>query len=195
MNYLAHLALSHFSAELQVGNYLGDVLRGKEVAALPPDIRRGVLLHRAIDRLTDADPNVRQVNRLLASRHGRYAPVFSDIAFDYFLCRNWTALMPTDFTAFCLRTYTVLQTGKSYMPPRAARYVDAMIDDDWLALYTTAAGMQQVFARLRPRLSRPELLVGIDDSLQEYAPALNRTLLLLFPRLQVLAATYREPRT
>ncbi len=192
MNYLAHLALSHFSADLQVGNYLGDVLRGGEVSALPLGIRRGVMLHRAIDRLTDADPDVREVNRLLTGRHGRYAPVLSDIAFDHFLCRNWTIMMPTAFAPFCQHTYAALRAGKPHMPPRAARYVEAMTDDDWLALYTTTAGMRQVFARLRPRLSRPELLTGINGSLQEFAPAFNRAFLLLFPRLQALATTYRE---
>ena len=195
MNYLAHLALSHFSADLQVGNYLGDILRGREVATLPPEIRRGVFLHREIDRLTDANKDVKAVNRLLSGRHGRYAPVLSDIAFDHFLCLNWQKLMPTAFAPFCQHTYAVLRAGKPHMPVRAARYVDGMTSDNWLALYTTPAGMRRVFARLRPRLSRPELLTGIDDSLRDFAPVLNRALLLLFPRLQALAETYREPRT
>ena len=195
MNYLAHLALSHFSADLQVGNYLGDMLRGREVAALSPEVRRGVQLHREIDRLTDADADVRAINRLLSVRHGRYAPVLSDIAFDHFLCLNWKQLMPTDFALFCQHTYAVLRAGKPHMPVRAARYVDGMTQDNWLALYTTPTGMRQVFDRLQPRLSRPELLTGIDDSLRDFAPALNRTFLLLFARLQTLADTYREPRT
>ena len=193
MNYLAHLALSYFSADLQAGNFLGDVLRGREVDALPAGIRRGVELHRAIDRLTDAHAEVRKTNRILSLRHGRYAPVISDIAFDYFLCRNWSTLMPLPFNAFRKATYGNLLAARKHMPPRAVRYVEGMTADDWLQLYATPRGMQQVFRRLLPRLSRPALLDGVNDTLEEHTPVLNRTLLHLFPALQALAETYREP--
>ncbi|CAH1000486.1 Acyl carrier protein phosphodiesterase [Neolewinella maritima] len=193
MNYLAHLALSHFSPDLQVGNFLGDILRGSEVDLLPAGIRRGVTMHRAIDRLTDADPDVRRLNRLLTVRHSRYAPVLSDVAFDYFLCLNWSQLMDVDIVAFRTRTYGNLQAAREHMPERAARHVDGMTKSDWLRLYTSAAGMQQVFLRMRPRMSQPHYLNDIDESLRELAPQFNRTLLLLFPRLQTLADTFRDP--
>ncbi|MBB4077776.1 acyl carrier protein phosphodiesterase [Lewinella aquimaris] len=192
MNFLAHLTLSHFSADLQVGNYLGDLLRGKEVAQLREGIHRGVLMHRAIDRLTDADADVRAVNRLLRSRHGRYAGVISDIAFDHYLCRNWVLLGPVPFALFTRTTYRNLLAAREEMPERARRYVNGMVEDDWLSLYATADGMHKVFERLLPRLSRPEKLAGVEESLQEYDAAINRALLLLFPRLQSLAESYRE---
>ena len=192
MNFLAHLTLSHFSADLQVGNFLGDLLRGSEVDDLPPGIRRGVEMHRAIDFLTDADPDVRALNALLRGRHGRYAPVISDVAFDHFLYRNWAELGPEPFADFTERTYARMAAARAEVPARARVHIDGLVRHAWLAMYATPDGMRGVFRRMRPRLSRPEMLRGVDVTLQELSGPFNRTLLLLFPRLQQLADTYRE---
>lgn len=192
MNFLAHLTLSHFSADLQVGNFVGDFIRGRELYDLAPGIRRGVELHRAIDALTDSDPEVRILNRVLAKRHGRYAPVVSDIAFDHFLYLAWPTLGPEPFPAFRDRSYARLLGARAFLPPRVNGYVESMVGGDWLELYTTPAGMARVFDRLEVRLSRPALLAGVNDTLREQADRFNFTLRALFPRLRELADTYRD---
>ena len=192
MNFLAHLTLSHFSPDLQVGNFVGDFVRGRELESLPAGVRRGVLLHRAIDALTDADPDVRRLNAVLHDRHGRYAPVVSDIAFDYFLHLAWEEFGPAPFPAFSQSTYAVLRQARPGLSPRLNRYVDAMVGGAWLELYTTPTGMRQVFHRLEARLSKPGLLDGVNETLRIHATLFNFTLHALFPRLQALAATYRE---
>ncbi|NJB85567.1 acyl carrier protein phosphodiesterase [Lewinella marina] len=193
MNFLAHLALSHYSADLQVGNFIGDLLRGRgEVDTLPEGIRRGVELHRRIDRFTDADPDVRRLNARLRSAHGRYAGVISDVAFDHFLFLNWEALGPAPFPAFTQQAYDRLHAARPLLPRRLVPHVDGLTRHQWLSVYTSEEGMADVFRRMLPRLSRPELLRGVNQSLQEHHDAFNRTLLLLFPRLQALARTYRD---
>ena len=192
MNYLAHLTLSHFSADLQVGNFLGDLIRGREVGTYRPELRRGVEMHRAIDRATDTYPEVWRLNSRLRAIHGRYAPVISDIAFDYFLWLNWQAVMPEPFETFRHRTYANLTDALPELSPRVAGYVHSMVADDWLLRYTSHQGMSSVFTRLRSRLSKPELLDGIEDTLVDLAPAFNRTFMHLFPHLQALSDTYRD---
>lgn len=192
MNFLAHLVLSHHSADLQVGNFIGDLVRGREVARLPEGIRRGVELHQEIDRLTDADPDVRQLNRALGERHGRYATVISDIAFDYFLFLNWDTLAPTAFSAFTGEVYLRVGEARAHLPTRIWPQIDGLLRHRWLSMYTSRPGMDGVFRRMLPRLSRPELLEGVMDSLEEQHVPFNRTLLLLFPRLQALANSYRD---
>lgn len=192
MNYLAHLTLAHFSADLQVGNFLGDLIRGKEVSTYRAALRRGVEMHRAIDRATDAYAEVRTLNAQLRIKHGRYAPVLSDIAFDYFLWLNWDALMAQPFDHFKEQTYANLAAAVPELSPRIAGYVRSMVADDWLARYTTPEGMSSVFTRLRRRLSKPELVDGIEDTLVDLGPAFNRTFLHLFPHLQALSDTYRD---
>jgi len=148
-------------------------------------------MHRAIDKFTDEDQDVRKLNRLIAKRHGRYAGVVSDIGFDYFLWRNWEVYGPGDFSDFTRTTYQGLFAHREHMSDRVKGYVDGMVKDDWLRLYTSLTGMHQVYHRLRPRLSRPEQLDGIEHLLVDFEEEFNQTFLLLFPRLQALANAYR----
>lgn len=148
-------------------------------------------MHQAIDRLTDEHPAVRQLNRRVAKYHGRYASVVTDIGFDYFLCENWTRYGPTDFEAFRVGTYWALQLRQEHMPPRVRGYIDGMLRHDWLSLYQTPDGMAHVFGRLRPRLSRPALLDGVESLVTAEYEAFNQTFHQLFPELQLLADAYR----
>lgn len=152
-------------------------------------------MHRAIDKLTDEDPDVRELNKLIADRHGRYAGVITDIGFDYFLWRNWEDLGPGDFAAFTQATYAELYARREHMDDRVKGYVNGMVKDNWLHLYTSRPGMQMVFNRLRPRLSKPEMLDGIETLLVDFEQEFNQTFLLLFPRLQDLANAYRPDST
>ncbi|PPK86717.1 acyl carrier protein phosphodiesterase [Neolewinella xylanilytica] len=192
MNFLAHLTLSHFSADLQVGNFIGDFIRGRELAALPPGIRRGVLFHRDIDALTDADPGVRQLNDRLKLDHGRYAPVISDIAFDYFLYLNWAEWGPQPFGLFKATAYRRLLDARPHLSERITGYVEDMTRGDWLEMYTSPENMHAVYDRLTGRLSQPDLLSGVDETLIRHASRFNHALHGLFPRLQQLADTYRD---
>jgi acyl carrier protein phosphodiesterase len=56
MNWLAHLRLAPNEPLLRLGNLAGDFVRGTDVAALHPELQRGVRMHRAIDRFVDAHP-------------------------------------------------------------------------------------------------------------------------------------------
>ena len=150
-------------------------------------------MHRAIDHLTDHDPDVKSLNALIAEKHGRYAGVITDIVFDHFLCRNWDRFGPLEFDAFRVGTYWSLHARREIMSERVRGYIEGMLHHDWLTLYRTPEGMEHVFARLRPRLSRPELLNGVNDLLTERHAEFNQTFLLLFPRLQTLADAYRLP--
>jgi len=192
INFLAHLTLSYFEPDLQVGNFLGDFVKGARVSLLPDSVIAGIEMHRAIDKLTDQDEDVRSLNTLLKPKHGRYASVITDISFDYYLWRNWEAFGPLPFEEFCQSAYANLYERRDHMDDRVRGYVNGMVKDNWLRLYTTREGMSRVFDRLRPRLSQPHLLNGIDTTLLEFHEDFNQTFLALFPRLQTLATTYAQ---
>lgn len=192
MNFLAHLTLSYFDTDLQVGNFIGDFIKGKAASELPETIQRGISMHRAIDHLTDTDAEVKKLNELVAIRHGRYAGVITDICFDHFLCQNWDTFGPLPFDAFRVGTYWALHTRRMVIPPSSQRYIDSLLKHDWLTLYRTPAGMAHVFKRLRPRLSQPNLLDGVNDIITDHYQEFNQTFLILFPRLQALANAYRS---
>ena len=149
-------------------------------------------MHRAIDLLTDTEPAVKSLNRSVANRHGRYATVLTDIGFDYQLYLNWDEFGPAPFPDFCAAAYERILRRRLVMPERVARRATGMTRERWLRIYTSEAGMNQVFERLRGRLSKPELLDGVDTLLTDYAPEFNQAFRVLFPRLQTLANGYRR---
>ena len=56
MNYLAHIFLSGDNRKIQIGNFVGDAVKGHAYNKFSPDFRKGILLHRAIDDYTDHHP-------------------------------------------------------------------------------------------------------------------------------------------
>ena len=89
MNYLAHLFLSGESTNILVGNFIRDSVRGNQFSILDPDIQRGILLHRAIDRFTNTHPVVRRSKQRAQVVTGRYASVVIDVFYDHFLACDW----------------------------------------------------------------------------------------------------------
>ncbi len=88
MNYLAHFLLSGESTSILVGNFIGDLVRGNQFSTLDPAIQRGIMLHRAIDRFTDAHPVVRRSKQRAQAVTGRYASVVIDVFYDHFMARD-----------------------------------------------------------------------------------------------------------
>src|ERR1044072_1762401 len=58
MNLLAHALAAAPDAELMLGSLIGDFVRGRIDPSLPPAIRAGVALHRAVDTFTDAHAEI-----------------------------------------------------------------------------------------------------------------------------------------
>ena len=162
---------------------------------MPPAVQRGVMMHREIDLLTDGHPEVKRLNAAIAQRHGRYATVLTDIGFDHFLYLHWERFGPSPFSEFCATTYLGILRQRPHMPSQAARYATDMVEGKWLSMYTSIPGMNDVFNRLRRRLSKPELLDGVETMLADYEAEFNQAFLILFPALQTLADGYRPQGT
>ncbi|HCT94182.1 MAG: hypothetical protein A2X19_09000 [Bacteroidetes bacterium GWE2_39_28] len=73
MNYLAHIFLSRGNRQLQVGNFIGDFVKGKSHENYPPEIQQGILLHREIDRFTDSRPSFLETVEMLRPVFNRYS--------------------------------------------------------------------------------------------------------------------------
>ena len=73
MNYLAHIFLSGSNRKVQLGNFVGDAVKGSSYKNYPPDIAKGIQLHRAIDDYTDRHPAVCEVVHRLQPEFGRYS--------------------------------------------------------------------------------------------------------------------------
>ncbi|PHN05254.1 acyl carrier protein phosphodiesterase [Flavilitoribacter nigricans] len=183
MNFLAHMLLSCESDTLVTGNFLGDLLRNSEIAALPEPVQIGVQLHRKIDMFTDSHPRVKQSSRLLYDRHGKYAPVLVDVYYDFFLSRHWSRFHPESLEEFSEKIYQQLLAFLDVMPERTQRQLKAMIEDDWLMNYATYDGMETTIRRMSRRVSKPVQLQGAVESLKLFEPRLEADFLAFFPEI------------
>ena len=116
MNFLAHIFLSEKKPHLVVGNFLADFIKNKEVAALPRPIQEGIRMHRKIDSYTDTHPKVHQSVLRLRPAHRKFAPVVSDICYDYVLVKNWYLYSNEDINFFTKEMYAILEDHVYLMP-------------------------------------------------------------------------------
>jgi acyl carrier protein phosphodiesterase len=70
MNFLAHALLAGDDPALVVGGVVGDWIKGPLPAGLPPDLARGVALHRAIDSHAETHPAFRRSRARVSPRAG-----------------------------------------------------------------------------------------------------------------------------
>ena len=183
MNFLAHCFLSCREEHLLVGNYLADFLNLKEAQQLTPEIQQGISLHRAIDRFTDEHPAVRQSILRLRPFHRKYAPVISDIFYDYLLAKNWQQFSKEDLRIFVDRVYRTLLAWTPFFPEDFQAQARHMIEADWLMSYTHYNGLGYTFLRLQRRISQPDQLENVLENLQSLENELERDFLDFFPDL------------
>lgn len=194
MNWLAHVALADDDDASIAGNLLGDFMRGVDLDALPPDLRAGVLRHRAVDRFTDAHPLVRASRGRVAPERRRFAGVLVDVYYDHFLARHWTRVRPAvPLREFTARVYRALGRHGPALGPRLAALAPRMAAEDWLASYEDLGSVERALAGIGRRLKRPQPLeLGAGDLRAAYA-ALEGDFLCFFPFLEASIRPGRIP--
>lgn len=143
MNYLAHILLSGKNGQIQVGNFIGDAVKGRSYENYPAHIRQGILLHRSIDDFADHHADVKQAVALAKVKFGRYAGVMTDMFFDYLLARNFRQYSGISLRYFTFRFYLSLVRNYFYLPVRIKRFVWHFILTDRLNRYASLRGLKQ----------------------------------------------------
>src|SRR5215813_13839544 len=118
MNLLAHALLASPDAELMLGSLIGDFVRGRVDPALPPKVRAGIALHRAVDAYTDAHADVAAARALFEPPFRRYAGILIDVWFDHLLARQWARYGEDELDAFSDRVRDLLAVNSSLVPER-----------------------------------------------------------------------------
>ena len=162
MNFLAHIYLSGDEEEIIIGNFIADSIKGKRYQNYPPNIAKGILLHREIDTFTDAHPIVHQSTARLHKNYGHYSGVIVDILYDHFLAKNWSIYCAQPLDEYVEDFYTLLRKNFTELTPRIQRMMPYMIADNWLFNYATVEGISKVLAQMNVRtkgLSKMNLAV------------------------------------
>ncbi len=143
MNYLAHILLSGEDRALQVGNFIGDFVKGSRYDDYPPGIRAGILLHRQIDSFTDAHPAFKNTVEVLRPAFGRYSGIMADMYFDYFLANHFNHYSGgKSLNCFAYNFYASALLYYRWLPERVQGFIFHFISTNRLKQYKSYAGLE-----------------------------------------------------
>lgn len=192
MNYLAHLYLSGSDAEIMIGNFIADAVRGKQVLQYPEPIRKGIYLHRQIDAFTDTHPVVSQTKARLRSAYGKYAPVIADMYYDHFLAADFHQFAGRDLLTFTQEVYTILQANFENLPERVRLFLPHMMQHNWLLSYAGLSGIHQALSGLSRRTSFQSGMETAARELEENYPLYQADFNRFFPELVAFSSNWLQ---
>jgi acyl carrier protein phosphodiesterase len=168
MNFLAHIYLSGDNDLIKIGNFMADGIRGKHFESYPLEIQKGIILHRAIDTFTDANPIFRQSTKKLHENYHHYAGVIVDVFYDHFLAKNWTKYSDEKLDDFVERFYQSLQDNTALLSERTKGMMPYMIKQNWLVSYQTIEGINQILTQMDYRTKNESKMRFATNELSEF---------------------------
>lgn len=197
MNYLAHVFLSRSSPEGIVGGMLGDFVKGRGSEMYSAPVRAAIELHRAVDRYTDAHPQVCASRARISSARRRFAGIMVDVFYDHFLACHWQDYSDVPLEQFTRQVYAVLARHAERFPPRLQQTLPRMRDADWLASYAELEAVDLALRGIAHRLRRFPRAAVLCDGAQELSAhyrELERDFSAFFPELVDYAARWTGTR-
>ncbi|HET9818233.1 MAG TPA: ACP phosphodiesterase [Rhodanobacteraceae bacterium] len=193
MNHLAHALLADAGdAEFALGSVLGDFTHGYPDPEWPTARQAGLRFHRAIDRFTDAHPEVVAARRLFRPPLRRYAGIVLDVWFDHLLVLEWDRYAADKpLPRFSSRWLALLDRRAAELPASLRAFIAWMHAHQLPVAYGDEATLDTVFHALERRLSRPSPIGESLPALRLHADALQQHFDAFFPQLADYAVDQR----
>ena len=154
MNFLAHLYLSGDNPKIQVGNFIGDFVKGRSgMDQYETGIVKGIELHRAIDEFTDNHPIVYESKLRLRPKYRHYSSVIVDMFYDHFLASNWNDYHEELLPDFADKAYGLIQEHLPILPRQVKYMLPYMIRGNWLVNYARLEGINRALYGMSQRTS------------------------------------------
>ena len=151
MNFLAHIYLSGDNDLIKIGNFMADGIRGKQYEAFPSEVRKGIILHRAIDTFTDSHPIFRQTTKRLHTQYHHYAGVIADVYYDHYLAKNWSRYHDQELSEYTHAFYKSLYDNYAILTAKTKELLPSMVKYNWLLSYTTVEGIDAILKQMDRR--------------------------------------------
>lgn len=174
MNFLAHLYLSGNSEGVKIGNFIGDHVKGRQFENYQGDVRKGILLHRAIDDFTDRNPIFQEAKSYFNSDYKRYSGIVGDVVFDHLLASQWNDYSEFPLDEFAYDSYHILLDNFRLLPEKVRHFVPIMINHKRLESYATLTGLEAALRTMSDHTSLPMLSHTAIVALQANYEEINR---------------------
>lgn len=185
MNFLAHLYLSGDDPNIQLGNFIGDFVRGRNLTEqFELGIARGIELHRMIDEFTDKHPVVKQSKVRLREKYRHYAPVIVDIFYDHYLARNWDKFHKVFLPDYAETIYKMILSRENILPEKVKWMMPYMIKQDWLSSYARIDGIARVLSGMSRRTPYESKMNEAVEELIGFYSDFEKEFFEFFPQLE-----------
>lgn len=169
MNFLAHIYLSGTNKRVQIGNFMGDGIRGKDYINYHPDIQLGVLLHRSIDTFTDFHPVFRQSKHRLVPKFNHFSGIITDMFYDHFLAKEWELYHHEALNNFSQSFYQNLEHHKDELNLKTREMLPYLTKQNWLERYSELGDLQKILQQMDRRFSfNSNMYESVDDLYDNY---------------------------
>jgi acyl carrier protein phosphodiesterase len=185
MNFLAHCYLSGPDPQIITGNFIGDFVKGRNLAAIfGAGIARGVELHRAIDAFTDHHPIVKESKNRLRPTYRHYSGVIVDIFYDHFLAAGWETYSEIPLEDYASRVYQIMRDQQSLLPERVNQMLPYMVRGNWLRNYAHLDGIERVLGGMARRATFTSHMEHATNDLRQSYSEFKTEFDLFFPELK-----------
>lgn len=145
MNFLAHLYLSGDDDQLMIGNFIADSVKGSAYQKFPEGIKKGILLHRAIDFYSDNHPVFLKSVERLRPGYRKYAGVIVDIFYDHYLAKNWKGYSDQPLEQYAGYVHSLMLKNILLMPEKSVMFLKyAFRANNLLVSYASLNGIEEV---------------------------------------------------
>lgn len=188
MNFLAHIYLSGSNDFMKIGGFMADGVRGKDYEHFPDDIRKGILLHRAIDTFTDAHAIFRISKHRLHERYGHYSGVIIDVFYDHFLAKNWQDYSNEKLDVFVQNFYQSLEDNFDMLTPKVQNMLPHMERGNWLWNYQFVDGIGTILSQMDRRTKNTSKMGESVQELEQFYKEFEQEFTLFFKELREFVA-------
>ena len=188
MNFLAHIYLSGNNDFMIIGGFMADGVRGKDYEHFPDDIRKGILLHRAIDTFTDAHAVFRISKHRLHERYGHYSGVIIDVFYDHFLAKNWQDYSDEKLDVFVQNFYQSLEDNFDMLTPKVQNMLPHMERGNWLWNYQFVDGIGTILSQMDRRTKNTSKMGESVQELEQFYKEFEQEFTLFFKELREFVA-------
>ncbi|WP_313373456.1 ACP phosphodiesterase [Chishuiella sp.] len=183
MNLVAHQLLSFDNKDLQIGNLLGDIIKGNKYLTFPDKIKIGILLHREIDSFTDSHEIVKKSASYFHASQHKFSPIIIDVIYDYFLIKHWHLFSKVPFNTFKNNCYQLFQDRYENLPEKLQIKISYLIKYDWFENYKSIEGVQKTLKGVGKQSKFENNLDHIIPEFEKNYTSLENDFLLFYPKL------------
>jgi acyl carrier protein phosphodiesterase len=176
-----------------IGNLIGDAIKGNKYENLQPSIRKGVLMHRAIDDFTDRHPVNFKIRKLFHPYFGKYAGVYLDMFYDHFLAVGWNEFSKdVSLNTFCRNFYVTALSKHKYLPSKIKNILYWLIIGNRLKNYSNLNSLQTTLEYMHRRRKLPRSGKEAINFLKENYDVIRESFYEFFPLLVIYTRIWRE---